>query len=58
MACKEDPKHLEKITFLYKFTKGECPKSFGMNVAIISGLDRKIIDYAIKLSKDFMKIIS
>lgn len=46
MACKEDPKNPDKIKFLYKFRKGECPKSFGMNVAIMSGLPPNIIERA------------
>ena len=47
MACKEDSRSQGKINFLYKFTFGECPKSFGMNVAMMSGLDKKLVDYAI-----------
>ena len=50
MACKINPEHVEKIQLLYKFCKGECPKSFGMNVAINSGIDLKLVDYASKIS--------
>ena len=28
----------ENVTFLYKFAKGTCPKSYGMNVARLAGL--------------------
>jgi len=44
MKCRGDPRHKEKIHFLYKLVKGECPKSFGMNVAMMSGLDKKIVE--------------
>jgi DNA mismatch repair protein MSH6 len=46
MSCKEDRDHPDKIKFLYKFKKGECPESFGMNVAMMSGLSKKIVDRA------------
>ena len=58
MACIEDSKKLGKINFTYKFTKGECPKSFGMNVATMSGLDTNIINYAQMLSDQLNKRIS
>ena len=53
MKCVVDPKNAEKIRFLYKFVKGECPKSFGMNVAMMSGLNKNIIANAIKISDNF-----
>lgn len=53
MACKEDEKHPDKIDFLYKFVKGECPRSFGMNVALMSGLSQKIVDRAKEKSEQF-----
>lgn len=53
MACKEDENHPDKIEFLYKFKKGECPKSFGMNVALMSGLSEKIVERAKFKSKQF-----
>jgi len=28
----------ENVTFLYKFARGECPKSYGVNVARLAGL--------------------
>jgi DNA mismatch repair protein MSH6 len=45
MACKQEQND-DKIKFLYKFRKGECPKSFGMNVALMSGLDHQIVEKA------------
>ena len=32
MSYKENPLN-DSVTFLYKFIKGECPMSFGINVA-------------------------
>jgi DNA mismatch repair protein MSH6 len=43
MECKVNSNLNEKIQLLYKFRKGECPKSFGMNVAMMSGIDLKIV---------------
>lgn len=28
----------ESITFLYKFIRGDCPKSYGFNAAKLAGL--------------------
>lgn len=36
----------EAITFLYKFTKGACPKSYGFNVAHLAGLPASVIALA------------
>ena len=33
----------DRITFLYKFIEGECPRSFGMNVARMAGLPQSVI---------------
>ena len=38
MDCKADPEKPDLIKMLYKFTKGDCPNSFGMNVALMSGI--------------------
>lgn len=46
MACKENPDNSDKIEFLYKFMKGECPKSYGMNVALMSGMPIDIVERA------------
>ena len=50
MACKQDEDG-ETITFLYKFIKGECPQSFGLNVARMSGLPDAIVDEARRKAK-------
>ena len=36
----------DKVTFLYKFKRGECPLSFGINVARMAGIKQKILDRA------------
>ncbi len=41
-ACAVKPNEkkdaVPEVTFLYKLTNGICPKSFGMNVALMAGL--------------------
>lgn len=44
----EDEEKEEVITFLYKFTMGACPKSYGFNVAKIAGLPSAVISSARK----------
>ncbi len=34
---------IEQIKFLYKFIPGECPQSFGLNVARMAGLKESIL---------------
>ena len=34
------------ITFLYKLRKGACPKSYGMKVASLAGMPRRIVRHA------------
>nr|XP_042907629.1 DNA mismatch repair protein Msh6-like [Parasteatoda tepidariorum] len=34
---------LEKVTFLYKFVNGACPKSYGFNVARLAGIDEESV---------------
>ena len=36
----------EAITFLYKFTEGACPKSYGFNVAQLASLPSSVITLA------------
>ena len=36
----------DKVTFLYKFVKGECPMSFGINVARMAGIPQSILNIA------------
>lgn len=58
MSCRQDKNKLDQIKFLYKFKKGECPKSFGMNVAIMSGLDQNLVERAKQKSEEFNKLMA
>lgn len=40
MAFRENE---DQILFLYKFVKGECPSSFGLNVARLAGLPESVL---------------
>ncbi|XP_017844448.2 probable DNA mismatch repair protein Msh6 [Drosophila busckii] len=56
MACmvenedNTDPTQ-ETVTFLYKYTAGACPKSYGFNAAKLAGMPQDIIKRAYELSK-------
>ncbi|EDW79457.1 uncharacterized protein Dwil_GK20488 [Drosophila willistoni] len=57
MACMvendsdtQDPTQ-ETVTFLYKYTAGACPKSYGFNAAKLAGMPQGIIKRAYALSK-------
>ncbi|EDV97736.1 probable DNA mismatch repair protein Msh6 [Drosophila grimshawi] len=56
MACmvenedNTDPTQ-ETVTFLYKYTAGACPKSYGFNAAKLAGMSHGIIKRAYELSK-------
>ncbi|XP_078664804.1 DNA mismatch repair protein Msh6-like isoform X1 [Branchiostoma floridae x Branchiostoma belcheri] len=58
MACMvenendEDPSQ-ETITFLYKFVKGACPKSYGFNAARLADLPEEVIRVAQDKAKEF-----
>ena len=43
----------ERITFLYKFSAGPCPKSYSFNAAKLAGLPCSIISFAQKKAKQF-----
>lgn len=43
----------ETITFLYKFAKGACPKSYGFNAARLAGMPADIIKIGLKRAKEF-----
>ncbi|ORY49140.1 hypothetical protein BCR33DRAFT_753229 [Rhizoclosmatium globosum] len=47
----DEEKH--SITFLYKLTDGACPKSFGMNVALMAGVPSSIVDTAERVASEF-----
>ncbi|KAG0243739.1 DNA mismatch repair protein msh6 [Mortierella sp. GBA43] len=52
MACQVDQVHRE-VTFLYKLINGVCEKSYGMNVAHMAGVPRKIVDRAEVMADSF-----
>ncbi len=43
----------ESITFLYKFTEGACPKSYGFNVAQLAGLPSSVISLARRKAAEY-----
>ena len=45
----------DKVLFLYKFVRGACDMSFGLNVARMCGIEKSIIDRATKKSEAFSK---
>ena len=60
MACmvensNSDDITKENVTFLYKYTTGSCPKSFGFNAAKLAGIQLEIIRRAheVKFSEIF-----
>ena len=40
----------ETITFLYKFVKGACPKSYGFNAARLAGIPDEVNHLLVHLS--------
>lgn len=61
MACMvenecEDPSQ-ETITFLYKFIKGACPKSYGFNAARLANIPDDIIQTGHKKAREFESIL-
>ncbi|KAF9917476.1 DNA mismatch repair protein msh6 [Lobosporangium transversale] len=52
MACQVDQTNRE-VTFLYKLIDGVCEKSYGMNVAHMAGVPRKIVDRAEEMAEAF-----
>ncbi|XP_971522.4 probable DNA mismatch repair protein Msh6 [Tribolium castaneum] len=54
MACmveNDDDPTEESVTFLYKMARGRCPKSYGFNVARLSGLKHCIVSRGREISK-------
>lgn len=43
----------EALVFLYALTPGKCPKSFGLNVARLAGIQPTIIEKAKLKSESF-----
>ena len=36
----------DEVVFLYKFQPGECPQSFGINVARMAGIPKNVLEKA------------
>ncbi|KAG7393585.1 DNA mismatch repair protein msh6 [Phytophthora pseudosyringae] len=53
MGCIVDPQNDRKVTFLYKLEDGMCPKSYGINVAMLAKLPDEVIECAAKKSEQF-----
>ena len=51
----EDPSQ-ETITFLYKFIKGACPKSYGFNAARLANLPEEVIQKGHRKAREFEKM--
>lgn len=55
MACMvenedcDDPTE-ETVTFLYKYTDGACPKSYGFNAAKLAGMPKDVIRHAYEVN--------
>lgn len=54
MQYRKDTKNEHQINFLYKFVRGECPQSFGLNIAVMAGLPPRVIQVAKSMSDKFI----
>ena len=52
MACRANEAK-DEVMFLYRFEKGECPMSFGINVARMAGISKGIIENAKRKAEAF-----
>ena len=57
MACKVDEKN-RKVTFLYKFKKGVCYKSYGLDVAALAGIPIDVVHRATEVAKNFEDVLN
>lgn len=53
MGCVVDPQNARQVTFLYKLEDGMCPKSYGLNVAMLAQLPNQVIELAAIKSEQF-----
>lgn len=44
---------MEEVTFLYRLTRGACPKSYGVNVARLAGIPDCVLLKAAAKSREF-----
>ena len=56
MVENEDEEGEETVTFLYKFTEGACPKSYGFNAARLAGIPPEVLSWEI-LSSIMVKML-
>lgn len=49
----DDDPTKETVTFLYKYTSGSCPKSYGFNAAKLAGMSLSIIRRANEVKLNF-----
>ena len=52
MAFRHD-QNTDQILFLYRFIQGDCPQSFGLNVARLAGIPTKVMIIAKQKSLEF-----
>jgi len=57
MSCFVDDERKD-VTFLYKLTRGICPKSYGMNVARMAGIPERIVNRAEEVALQFERTSS
>lgn len=43
----------DEVMFLYRFIKGECPMSFGLNVARMAGIPPQVLALSKKKAEEF-----
>lgn len=51
MACQvgNGDRGVEEVTFLYRLTRGACPKSYGVNIARLAGKDVFFCGFLIRI---------
>jgi DNA mismatch repair ATPase MutS len=45
--------HGQRVDFVYLYTRGISPKSYGMNVALMAGLPPEVVEKATRISEQF-----
>ncbi|KAJ4958336.1 hypothetical protein NE237_025447 [Protea cynaroides] len=64
MACTFKPKvggsfdSDQELVFLYRLASGACPESYGLQVALMAGIPRKVVETASKASKGLKELIA
>ncbi|XP_042481954.1 DNA mismatch repair protein MSH7 [Macadamia integrifolia] len=63
MACTFKPKvggfsSDQELVFLYRLTSGACPESYGLQVALMAGVPRQVVEVASKASQGLKKLIA